>query len=290
MIERGEKIALYWIRESNCKFLTITRQTQLLQVARSSYYYKTFMDKEKLQREKEVMSIINTVYMTYPFLGSRRIQISLKQQWYALGRYKVMWLMRYLWIKAITPKRRTTIPNPEHTKYPYLLRDVEVEKVNHVWSTDITYIKMRSWFVYLAVILDWYSRKILSWKISTTMDVWFCLEVLREAIQKHGTPEIFNSDQWSQFTSREFIKILEDNGILISMDGKWRYVDNIYSERLWRTIKQEEVYLKQYTTPLEAIQSMEQYVNYYNEKRPHQSLNYLTPNQVYYGAKLPTKS
>lgn len=233
--------------------------------------------------------MISTLYVSYPFLGSRRIQITLRSQWYILGRYKVMWLMRYLWIKAISPKKKTTIPHPEHTKYPYLLRDIKVQKVNQVWSTDITYIKMRSWFVYLVAVLDWYSRKILSWKISTTMDVWFCLEVLKDSIHKHGVPEVFNTDQWSQFTSREFTKILETNNISISMDGRWRFADNIYSERLWRTIKQEEVYLKQYSTPLEAIQSMEKYVQYYNEHRPHQSLGYKTPNQVYYGTKNTTQ-
>ena len=276
--------------ESCFTFLTISRQIELLDVSRSSYYYQPSVDEKESLRNKQILKLIDSIYTTYPFLGSRRMQVTLRDQWYALWRYKVMWLMRYLWIKGISPKKRTTIPNLEHKKYPYLLRDVELSKPNQIWSTDITYIKMRTGFVYLVAVLDWYSRKILSWKISTTMDVWFCTDVLCESIEKYGTPEVFNSDQWSQFTSREFIKILEENKVMISMDGKGRFVDNIYCERLWRSIKQEEVYLKQYSTPLEAIQSMEKYVNYYNEHRPHQSLNYLTPNAVYNGAILPHKS
>lgn len=269
--------------------LKVARQIELLEIPRSSYYYHPQVNTFRQETEFQLLKVLDSIYSNYPFLGSRRVQIILKQQWFCLWRYKVMSLMQKLWLKAIYPKKRTTIPHPEHEKYPYLLKEVQVTKVNQVWSTDITYIKMKTGFVYLVAILDWYSRKVLSWKISTTMDSTFCLEVLNESIERYGTPEIFNSDQWSQFTSYDFTKILEQNRIAISMDGKWRYADNIYSERLWRTIKQEEVYLHHYTSPLEAIQWIGKYITFYNEKRPHQSLQYLTPNEVYNGAVLKTK-
>lgn len=189
--------------------------------------------------------------------------------------------MKILWIKALYPHKNTSIANKAHKKYPYLLKDLEITHSNQVWSTDITYIKMNKWFIYLIAIIDWYSRKILSWKISNTMDINFCIEALNESIEKYWTPEIFNTDQWSQFTSNAFTNILEKNNIKISMDSKWRYADNIFIERLWRSIKQEEVYLKIYNSPLEAMKSIWEYILFYNSKRPHQSLWYKTPLEVY---------
>lgn len=189
--------------------------------------------------------------------------------------------MKILWIKVLYPHKNTSIPNKAHKKYPYLLKDLEITHSNQVWSTDITYIKMNKWFIYLIAIIDWHSRKILSWKISNTMDINFCIEALNEAIEKYWTPEIFNTDQWSQFTSNAFTNILEKNNIAISMDSKWRYADNIFVERLWRTIKQEEVYLKIYNSPIEAKKSIWEYILFYNSKRPHQSLWYKTPLEIY---------
>lgn len=189
--------------------------------------------------------------------------------------------MKILWIRTLYPHKNTSIPNKAHKKYPYLLKDVEITHSNQVWSTDITYIRMKRWFIYLIAIIDWYSRKVLSWRVSNSMDVNFCIDALNEAIQTYWTPEIFNTDQWSQFTSLAFTGILEKNNISISMDGKWRYADNILIERLWRTIKQEEVYLREYNSPIEAMMSLKKYMLFYNSKRPHQSLGYKTPVNVY---------
>lgn len=189
--------------------------------------------------------------------------------------------MKILWIQVLYPHKNTSIPNKVHKKYPYLLKNVEITHSNQVWSTDITYIRMKRWFIYLIAIIDWYSRKVLSWRVSNSMDVNFCIEALDEAIEKYWTPEIFNTDQWSQFTSLAFTGILEKNNILISMDGKGRYADNIFIERLWRTIKQEEVYLREYNSPIEAMISLKKYMIFYNSQRPHQSLGYKTPKEVY---------
>ena len=189
--------------------------------------------------------------------------------------------MKILWIQALYPHKNTSIPNKAHKKYPYLLKDREITHSNQVWSTDITYIRMKRWFIYLIAIIDWYSRRILSWRVSNTLDVNFCTEALNEAIENYWTPEIFNTDQWSQFTSNAFTSILEKNNISISMDGKGRYADNIFIERLWRTIKQEEVYLREYNSPIEAMISLKKYMIFYNSQRPHQSLGYKTPKEVY---------
>lgn len=217
----------------------------------------------------------------FPFLWSRRLHILLKQEWIEIGRHKIRSYMKILWIQALYPHKKTSIPNKAHKKYPYLLKDREITHSNQVWSTDITYIRMKRWFIYLIAIIDWYSRRILSWRVSNTLDVNFCTEALEEAIEKYGTPEIFNTDQWSQFTSHVFTSILEKNNISISMDGKWRYADNIFIERLWRTIKQEEVYLREYNSPIEAMISLKKYMIFYNSQRPHQSLGYKTPKEVY---------
>lgn len=263
--------------DENFKLLTISRQIELLWISRSSYYYKSIENREK----KEILNKIEEIYTNHPFLWSRRLKILLKQEWNDIWRHTIRKLMKILWIKSLYPHKNTSIANKAHKKYPYLLKDIKITHSNQVWSTDITYIKMNKWFIYLIAVIDWYSRKILSWKISNTMDINFCIEALNEAIEKYWTPEIFNTDQWSQFTSNAFTNILEKNNIKISMDSKWRYADNIFIERLWRTIKQEEVYLKIYNSPIEAMKSIWEYILFYNSKRPHQSLWYKTPLEVY---------
>lgn len=264
--------------DSKNKQITQKRQAELLWVSYSSIFY---VPRENPENEK-LMNFIDETYTKYPFFWSRRLKEILKQEWYHIGRYKVHTLMQKMWIQAIYPKPKTSIPNKQHKKYPYLLKLVEINKVNQVWWIDITYIRMNHGWVYLIAIIDWYSRKVVSWKVSNSMDLSFCKEVLLEALET-GIPQIFNSDQWSQFTSKEFTKILEERNIQISMDGRGRYLDNIFTERLWRTVKQEEVYLKSYETPLDAYQNLKQYFEFYNKKRPHQYLNYRTPDEVYYG-------
>jgi len=261
----------------NFTLLSISRQTELLWISRSSYYYTPIENPEK----RRILDKLDEIYTSHPFLGSRRMRIFLKQEWFDIWRCRIRWLMKILWIRTIYPHKITTIPNKAHKKYPYLLNNLEITHSNQVWSTDITYIRMKRWFIYLIAVIDWFSRKVLSWRVSNTMDVSFCIEALNEALENHGTPEIFNTDQWSQFTSNSFTNILESNNIRISMDSRWRYADNIFVERLWRTIKQEEVYLREYNSPIEAIISIRKYMVFYNQKRPHQSLWYKTPHEVY---------
>ncbi len=266
--------------DSNHLFLSITRQIELLSISRSSYYYVPIIDPE----QNILLAKLDNIYTAHPFLGSRKLSKLLKIEGYSVGRYKVASLMKILGIQVLYPHKKninTTVSNPEHKKYPYLLRWLTITHANQVWSTDITYIRMNHGFIYLVAIIDWYSRKVLSWKISTSMDVSFCTQALQEAIYQYGTPEIFNTDQWSQFTSTIFTNMLDANNIRISMDGRWRWADNIFVERLWRTIKQEEVYIKSYNSPIEAILSIQQYLIFYNSKRPHQSLNYQTPTDIY---------
>lgn len=189
--------------------------------------------------------------------------------------------MKILGLEAIYPKKKTSIPNKAHKVYPYLLRGVGIERPNHVWSTDITYIRLLRGFVYLVAIIDWYSRFVLSWRLGITMETDFCVEALNEAL-KQCLPEIFNSDQGSQFTSEAFTQPLVEKGVQISMDGKGRCLDNVFTERFWRTIKYEDIYLKDYSSPIEAEEGIRQYIHFYNNERPHQSLNYKTPAQIYF--------
>lgn len=263
--------------DANFNLLTLSRQAELLGISRSSVSYVPAID----PGQESLLRRIDTLYTEHPFLGARRISKMLRKEGYGIGRYKVIAFMRILGIQPIYPHKNTSIANKEHKKYPYLLRGVEITHANQIWSTDITYIRMKHGFIYLVAIIDWYSRKVLSWRISNSMDVSFCIEALNEAIGNYGIPEIFNTDQGSQFTSAAFTGILESNDIRISMDGRGRWADNVFVERFWRTVKYEEVYLKEYTSPLEAIASLRAYMNFYNSKRPHQSLSYQTPNNVY---------
>jgi len=227
------------------------------------------------------MEKIDKIYTQWPFYGSRRIRIELNRGGDAIGRDRVCSLMRKMGIQAIYPKRNLSQVNHNHRKFPYLLRGVEITHVDHVWSTDITYIRMAQGFLYLVAMIDWFSRYVLSFHLSNSMENDFCIETLEESLKKNK-PEIHNSDQGSQFTSNDYISILETNGIQISMDSRGRALDNIFVERLWRSVKYEEVYLKNYQTPLHAYQELKKYFHFYNNRRPHQSLNYQTPAEVYF--------
>ncbi len=259
--------------------LSISRQTKALGISRGSVYY---LPRPVSQEELALMRRLDELHLQYPFAGSRMLQRLLKAQDHNIGRFKVRSLMKRMGIAALYRRPNTSKPAPRHKIYPYLLRDLKVTKPNQVWATDLTYIPMKKGFVYLVAILDWYTRKVLSWRLSNTMEADFCIEALEEALRKHGKPEIFNSDQGSQFTSQEFIKVLKREDIKISMDGKGAWRDNVFVERLWRTIKYEEVYLKAYASVGEARKSIGTYIAFYNQTRPHSSLDGQTPDQAYY--------
>jgi putative transposase len=228
------------------------------------------------------MRCIDEIHMEYPFMGSRRVVFELADKGHHVNRKKVQRLMILMRIYAVYPIKKTTTPDKRHKIYPYLLRNLDVKFANHVWATDITYIPMDKGFVYLVAIIDWFSRKVLSWRLSNTMDTHFCLEALDEALRHYDKPVIFNTDQGSQFTSEAFTGRLLQEEINISMDGKGRWVDNVFVERLWRSLKYEEVYLKAYESIKQAELEIGNYFVFYNEQRRHQSLNRLTPDQVYY--------
>ena len=261
--------------------MPIVRQCRLLSINRSTYYYKPQGESEE---NLTLMRHIDELHLKYPFKGSRRLVDALwDEHGIHVNRKRVQRLMGLLGLTALYPKKKTTTPDSAHRVYPYLLRDLVISCPNQVWCTDITYIPMAKGFVYLVAIMDWYSRKVLSWQLSNTMDVDFCLEALDEAIQQYGTPEIFNSDQGSQFTSDAFTGKLLDKGIRISMDGKGRWVDNVFIERLWRSLKYEEIYLKAYQDVPEARECIGEWLSFYNGKRRHSALDRKTPNQVYLG-------
>lgn len=227
-----------------------------------------------------MMREIDQLFMAYPFYGKRRISTVLKSRGHDVGVDLARTLMRRMGLEAIYPKPNLSKPYPGHKIYPYLLRGVEIERINQVWSTDITYVRMRHGFLYLTAVIDWYSRYVLAWALSNSLDGIFCREVLRAALTR-GTPEMFNTDQGAQYTSIEFTGILLSAGIQISMDGRGRALDNVWVERLWRTVKQEEVYIRDYADGLEAHRSLEGYFTFYNEERPHSSLGYISPGAIY---------
>lgn len=260
--------------------LPVTRQCQLLDLNRSSVYYQpTGVSEEDLR----LMRRIDEMHLKRPFYGSRRIRDWLQDEGYQVNRKRVQRLMRQMGISALYPKANTSRPGQGHKIYPYLLKGLDINRPNQVWATDICYVPMAKGFVYVVAIMDWYSRKVLSWRVSNTMDADFCVEALEEAIRRYGTPEIFNTDQGAQFTSDAFTGALKAAGIRISMDGKGRWVDNVFVERLWRSLKYEEVYLKAYETVAEAQQGIARYFRFYNRERRHQSLDRHTPDQVYEG-------
>jgi putative transposase len=258
--------------------LPIKKQCELLGISRSAYYYKP----ESSVEEKEIIILkaIMEELKIHPFYGYRKIAIALSDM--NVTRKQIRRIMKKAGLRAIYPRKRLSIPCKWHEKYPYLLRDKKIWLPNQVWATDITYIKLSGGHVYLVAIIDLFSRKVLSWKISNTIDTEFCIAALDEAIMLYGIPAIFNTDQGSQFTSDEFIKKLKDNGIQISMDGKGRALDNIYIERLWRSLKYEEIYLNEYASMEELKTAIKKYFNFYNTERFHQSLDYATPEEIYY--------
>jgi putative transposase len=260
--------------------ISIHRQCQLLDLARSSFYYEPASES---QENLHLMSLIDEQYTRRPFYGIPRMTAWLRSQGYAINHKRVERLMRVMGIQAIHPKPRLSKPSPDHRLYPYLLGEVSITRVNQVWSTDITYVGLRQGFLYLVAILDWFSRYVLSWQLSNSLDTSFCLAALEEALEK-GKPEIFNSDQGSQFTSREFTGRLESSEIRISMDGRGRVFDNIFIERLWRSVKYEEVFLKDYQGVADAEHGLANYFEFYNQERLHQSLGYQTPASIYNGS------
>ena len=268
--------------------ISITKQCKLLQVGKSSFYYKA-VKIFSTEGELKLLNAINDIYSEFPSYGYRRVQAQLVRDGFNVGRKLVRKAMRYMGIEALYPKPKTTLANKEHKKYPYLLKEfknekgqVIIEKPNQVWSTDITYIKLEKGFVYLAAVIDWNTKKILSWKLSNSMDISLTTGVLKEALSLYPKPEIFNTDQGSQYTAQAHIEILKEHDIKISMDGKGRAIDNICIERFWRTIKYEDIYLNEYETMKELRAGIKKYMNLYNQKRLHSAIDYQTPNEAYF--------
>lgn len=257
--------------------LSISRQVELLGIARSTAYYAP-VDNPK---NELLMRQIDEIYTECPFYGKRRICHVLRRHGYDIGIKRVCSFMRKMGIQAIYPKPHLSIRCALHKKYPYLLRNIEIRRPDHVWGTDITYIRLSQGFLYLVAIIDWFSRYVLSFQLSNSLENNFCINALETAL-KQSTPEIHNSDQGCQFTSNEYLSILENQKIQISMDGRGRALDNIFTERLWRSLKYEEVYIKSYETPLHAYEEIKKYFSFYNYSRPHQSLNYKTPAEIYF--------
>ena len=257
--------------------LSVVRQCRLLDISRSGVYYQP---KGTSEEDLALMRLIDRQYLVTPFYGARKIAVWLKGQGQLVNRKRVRRLMRTMGLKAIYRRPRTSKPAPGHKIYPYLLRGMKITRPNQVWAADITYIPMARGFLYLVAIIDWYSRYVLSWRLSNTLDVGFCVEALEEAL-RNGKPEIFNTDQGSQFTSEAFTGLLESHGVRISMDGKGSYNDNLFIERLWRTVKYEEVYLKAYQDGKDARGSLGNYFWFYNTERIHQALGYRTPAGVF---------
>ena len=259
--------------------LPISRQAEALGIARSTVYA---LPRPISDRDLDLMKRIDRLHLEMPYAGSRMLRDLLAQDGIKVGRKHVATLMKRMGIEALYRKPKTTKKHPQHRVYPYLLRGLNINRPNQVFAMDITYIPMARGFVYLVAVLDWTSRKVLSWRVSITMDVHFCLEALEEAINVHGVPEIVNTDQGSQFTSQAFTGLLKQHGIRISMDGTGAWRDNVFIERLWRSVKYEEVYLHAYDTASDSRAGIGRYFNLYNRRRPHSSLKGKTPDQVYY--------
>lgn len=275
-LDLSHKEKLLLIDNSN-REISISHQAELIGISRSSVYYEPVVDEHDLLLKR----LIDEQYTLTPFYGSRRIKVSLRRNGHEINRKHVQRMMREMGLEAIYPKPRLSQAHPEHKIYPYLLRDVMIDRKDQVWAADITYIPLSRGFMYLVAIIDWWSRYVLSWQMSTSLDTSFCLEALEMALQL-GKPEIFNTDQGSQFTSSVFTGTLKDNEILISMDGRGRCMDNIFIERLWRTVKYENVYLMHYGSVSEGRQGINSYFGLYNNQRPHQALKYQTPAEVYF--------
>jgi putative transposase len=267
MIDRGHKLPLI-------------HQAAVLGISRGSLYYSAC---SVPAAELAIMRRIDELHLDYPFAGSRMLRDLLRGEGIAIGRDQVTTMMRRMAIEAVYRRPHTSKPADGHKVFPYLLRGMAIERPNQVWAMDITYIPMAHGFVYLAAVMDWFSRRVLTWRVSITMEVDFCLDAVDEALARHGRPEIFNTDQGRQFTSAAFTGVLSDNAIRISMDGRGSWRDNVFVERLWRSVKYEEVYLRAYDSVVEARSSLGGYLAFYNRKRPHSSLDGRTPDQVYFG-------
>ena len=259
--------------------LPVTKQATLLGVSRSGIYY---LPTPISAIDQQIMVRIDRLHLEFPFAGARMLRGLLRQEGFSVGRKRVARLMKRMSIEALYRKPRTTKPAPGHKIYPYLLRHLQVGRPNQVWAMDITYLPMAKGFIYLAAVVDWHTRRVLSWRLSVTMDTHFCLAAVEDAIGKYGKPEIMNTDQGSQFTSAAFTGLIQDNGIKISMDGKGAWRDNVFVERLWRSVKYEEVYLHAYESVKDARQGLDRYFTFYNSRRPHSSLDEQTPDQVYF--------
>jgi len=277
-MNRAERLALV---DHDDPVLPVTVQCRLLKVARSTLYYQAVPVGSD---ELAVMRLIDELHLEYPFYGSRRMAVVLRDDGWAVNRKRAQRLMRVMGLEAIYQKPNTSRSHPDHKVYPYLLRGLIIDRPNQVWCADITYIPMAKGFVYLVAVMDWFSRRVLAWRLSITMETDFCVDALREAMERHGRPEIFNTDQGVQFTSAAFLDELSGQGVQISMDGKGRFLDNIFIERLWRSLKYEEVYIKAYGSVAEARRGIGGWLGFYNEKRPHQALDYRTPRAVHEAA------
>jgi putative transposase len=259
--------------------LSLTRQAQLLQLSRASLYYEPVA---ACAADLQLMRRLDELHLQWPFLGSRMLRDILRLEGIVVGRRHVATLMRKMGIEALYRRANTSRRHPRHLIYPYLLRKLVIDRPNQVWATDVTYIPMARGFVYLVAVMDWFSRKVLSWRISNSMTADFCVEALEEAIAKYGPPEIFNTDQGSQFTASSFIHVLQKNRIQISMDGRGAWRDNVFVERLWRSVKYEEVYLHAYDSVAAAKDGIGKYLAFYNGRRPHTALDRDTPDNVYF--------
>ncbi len=259
--------------------LPVVRQCQLLGLSRSSVYYTPQPVSES---DLALMRRIDELHLNHPFAGTRMLRDLLRLEGIQVGRRHVSTLMKKMGIEALYRRPNTSRKHPQNPVFPYLLRGLEISEANHVWAMDITYIPMRKGFIYLAAVLDWATRRVLSWRLSNSLTTDFCIEAVEEAIQRHGKPEIFNTDQGCQFTSTEFVGLLQGHGIQVSMDGKGRWVDNVFVERLWKSVKYEEVYLHAYDTVSQARDGLQRYFKFYNGRRPHSSLDGKTPDSVYF--------
>ncbi|MCK5203929.1 MAG: IS3 family transposase [Desulfobacterales bacterium] len=270
--------------DSNNKKLSLSRQCRLLKLNRSTVYYKK---RPITPIDLKLMQLIDKQYLKIPSWGSRSMRNHLRRLGYKVNRKKVQRLMRFMGLEAIYPKPKTSRPHPEHKVYPYLLRNLKIDRPNQVWAADITYIPMSRGFMYLVAVMDWHSRKVLSWRVSNTLDTDFCVQTVEEAISRFGAPEIFNTDQGAQFTSSAFTSLLKDNDINISMDGRGRVQDNIFIERLWWTLKYHYLYLWSFNNGSQLRQGLDQWFRFYSQERSHQALDNMTPDEVYYGLPHP---
>jgi putative transposase len=271
--------------EKENPLISIVRQCEMLEINRSQLYYKSCKSEERSNADNHLLRRIDEIYTTCPFYGTRRIRHVLNTEGIMVSRKKIKSIMEILCLNAIYPKKRLSIANIEHKKYPYLLTGLKINRPNQVWATDITYIRMPRGFAYLTVIMDWFSRYVISYAVSNTLESEFCINALQSALAVNKC-EIFNSDQGSQYTSAVFTDVLKSNEIKISMDGKGRVYDNIFIERLWRTVKYEEIYLKEYESITDLRLQLTKYFDFYNNRRPHQSLNYKTPAELYFNLEI----